>query len=116
MKLSEEILESSGELIEYFKFYLDRQLYHARLETSERMAKIVSSMITAAVVSTLALLVLVFFTVGVGLYLSHYWQSPVLGFGVIALFYGVLVLGVWVFRRQLITNPVVSLVIEKMFD
>lgn len=116
MKISEEILESSGELVEYSKFYADRQLYLAKLEVAERLASIMSSMITAAIVGTLALLVVVFMTIGAGFYLTAYFDSYLLGFGAMALFYGLLVIISWVFRRQLITNPVVSTVIQKMFE
>jgi len=113
---TEKLLSTTGETIEYAKIYIEQQKEYFKLETSKRLAKTTSNLATVAVLAFLGFMVIIFLSLAVGFLLGQYWNSYGLAFLVITLFYVVIGLVIFFFKRQIITNPILSLVIREMLD
>ncbi len=111
-----ELLSSSGETIEYARQYIQQQVNYLRLETAKRIALTTSSLITICVIAVLLLMVVVFFSIALGLYLGVLFNSYALAFLVIAGFYFLVTVFVIYFKEKIITNPVLNIVIKNMLD
>ena len=116
MKATDELLESAGESVEYIKLYVKQQKQALRLEIAERLSKSISSMVTVAVLGFLATMVIMFLTISVGFWLGSMWGSYALAFLVITIFYALVATAIWFFKRQLITNPVLSSIIKSIMN
>ncbi|MEM6967161.1 MAG: phage holin family protein [Bacteroidota bacterium] len=113
---TEELLSTTGETIEYAKMYMEQKADHFRLETAKRLARTTSNLATVAVVAIFGLMVMIFFSLAVGLLLGEYWDSYGLAFSVLTLFYVLLAFLVYTFKKQIITNPILTLIIREMLD
>lgn len=116
MKDTEPFLEAAGETAEYARQYAKLQLDYLRLETAEKMAKAASSLVSTLAVAALGLLALMMLTLAAGFYLGKLWDSYPLAFLAVAGFYALLALLVLVFKKQLLTNPLLTTFIRSFFD
>ena len=116
MKNTEEVLHTAGETVEYARQYLQQQGDIIRLEAAERTARVTSSLITAIVLAVLGLLVLVMLSIAAGFWLAQTLGSAALAFLCIAGVYAVVATLLYVFKRQLITNPALNFVLTAFFD
>lgn len=113
---TEELLSSAGETVEYAKIYVEQQKEYFRLETSKRLAKTTSNLATVAVLAFLGFMVIIFFSIAVGFFLGNYWESFGLAFLAITFFYLIVAFLIFHYKKQIITNPILSLVIREMLD
>lgn len=116
MKGTEEILENVGETTEYARQYAQKQYDYIRLGIVERTAKVASTLITTLAVTFLVMLVIVMLSLTLGFYLGNLLQSYPLGFLIVAGLYSVIAFVVFMLRRQIITNPIVSMIIKDLLD
>ena len=116
MKETNSVLESAGEAYGYFKAYLQQHMEYYKLEIAERLSRAISSAITMFVLLMLFFMMLGFLSVAIGLYLAEQMGSTAEAFLVVAGGYFVLTIFVALFRRLLITNPVLSRVIKVFFQ
>lgn len=116
MNTREEVLQTAGETFEYANQYVQKQIELFKLESAEKIAKSTSSIITLAVIGFLATLVTIMLSIAVGFALGDMLGSYALGFLVITGIYTIIALLVYSFKRQLVTNPVLSAVLESFFD
>lgn len=113
---TEDLLNTAGETFEYGRIYLTAQKKLIRLEVAEKMAKATSALITAMALGFFLSLFTVFLSIAVGLWLGEVWASYPLAFLVVTLFYGVLGGLAYLFRIQMITNPVLMLILQTVLD
>lgn len=113
---TEELLTTAGETIEYGKMYMEQKMDFYRLETSKRLAKTTSNLATLAVISFLIMMVIIFLSIAGGLLLGDFLGSYGLAFLVITSIYLLAVLAIYFFKKEIITNPILSLVIKEMLD
>ena len=113
---TEKILSSAGETFEYARIYMEQQGEYLRLEASKRMAKSISQLVTFLVVTFLGMLVLIFLTLAIGLLLGKMWGSYGLAFLVLTAFYAVAAILIYSFRSQVITNPIVKIIVSNLLD
>ena len=113
---TEELITSTGETIEYAKIYIEQQKEFFRLETSKRLAKTTSNLATVGVLAFLAFMVIIFLSLAIGLLLGSYWGSYGLAFLVVTFFYLISAVLIFYFKKQIITNPIITLVIREMLD
>lgn len=116
MKNTDEILEQTGETIEYLKIYAKQQIDIVKLDTVAKSAKLGSSIITAFAISIVCMIVILFLTVAGALFLGQILGNHALGFlivGVIFIIIGVLLFS---FKKSLITSPLVSYFIAKVYE
>ncbi len=111
---TEELLSSTGETIEYGKMYLEQKMDFYRLETSKRLAKTTSNLATVAVMGFLGMMVVLFLSIAGGLFLGAFLGSYGLAFLIITGLYILAVVIIYFFKKEIITNPILSLVIEEM--
>ncbi|HKK78139.1 MAG TPA: phage holin family protein, partial [Phaeodactylibacter sp.] len=100
----------------YARVYLKQHLEYYKLDIAERVSKVISSAITMIVLLLLFLMMLGFLSVAAGFYLAELRGSYAEAFLIVAGGYLVLTLFVALFRRFLITNPVLSRVINVFFS
>ncbi|NNC93921.1 MAG: phage holin family protein [Chitinophagales bacterium] len=116
MKQHQDLFENAGESFEYGKLYIQKQLQLLRLETSERIAKSASNLIALGVVAAFVFLALVMFTIAVGFWLTSILGSEVTAFFIVSGFYLLLAGIVYIFKNNLITNPVLNIVLDSILD
>lgn len=116
MKYSEEILQNAGETVEYARQYTQQQMKYFRLEVAERLSKAMATVVTTAAVVLLITVVMLFLSVSGALYLGALWASYALGFLCVAGIYLVIMILFLIFRRQLVTNPVLSFVLKIILE
>lgn len=116
MKDTDLLLERTGETIEYLKLYAQQQVDIVKLDAVEKSAKIFSSMITSLVLGMMALIVLLFLTIAAAISLGQMLANPALGFLIVSLFFVALGAALFIFRRALITSPIVSYFISEIYD
>ncbi|MCB0643681.1 MAG: phage holin family protein [Phaeodactylibacter sp.] len=115
-KQSESLLESAGQTYEYLRALTEVKIDQAKLELVERSSKTVSALITLLVIGTMALLALIFAFLSLAIYLGTLTGSFELGFGLVAGFILLLAGGLYLLRRSLITNPIISFIIKKIYE
>ncbi len=109
-------MESVGEAYGYAKAYIDQQIEYTKLDIAERLSTAISSAITAIIVLQLILCVLGFLSLSLGLHLGQLMNSNVQGFLIVGLIYAAVTFIVVLFRRPLVTNPVLSRIIKIFFE
>lgn len=109
-------MESVGEAYGYAKAYIDQQIEYTKLDIAERLSTAISSAITAVIVLQLVFFVLGFLSLALGVYLGQRMSSYAQGFLIVGGIYGVLTFFIVLFRRPLITNPVLSRIIKIFFE
>ncbi len=108
----EGIIEEIGEGIGYVNEYASQKLTYFKLKAVERAALAGSALITLFLISLLGLFVLGFAGITLGLYLGQYLDSYILGFFSVTGIFLLLLLFIVIFRRQIITNPLVTSLIQ----
>lgn len=116
MKATEELLEQVGETTEYARQFAQKQYDYIRLVVVERTAKVASTLITTLAVTFFALLVVIMLSLTLGFYLGSLLKSYPLGFLIVAGLYAIFAFVIYALRRQIVTNPIVSLIIKDMLD
>lgn len=114
MKYSEEILENAGETVEYARQYAQQQVEYFRLEVAERLSKAMATVVTTVAVVLFVTVVLMLLSVAGALYLGSLWASNALGFLFVAGIYLVAMIIFLIFRRQLVTNPVLTFILKSV--
>lgn len=89
----------------YFKLLIE----DTRLGLAEKLTHLLGAITVCALIVSLALVMLVFVTIGVSLLLAPV-LSPMWSFFIVAGFYLLLIVTVIVFRRQLIIDPIARFV------
>ncbi|MEZ5042097.1 MAG: hypothetical protein R2828_19525 [Saprospiraceae bacterium] len=113
-KTDHPVWENAGESIGYLKTYFEQQLIYYRLKLVEYSAKMLSFLITSLVIFLMTLLVVGFGGITLGFYLAQLLDSYVLGFLVVTLLFCGLLLLILLFRQRIITNPIVTLLIQQL--
>lgn len=116
MKPSDTILESAGEAYGYAKAYVEQQVEYAKLDLVERISIAISTAVSTVVVSLLFLMVLGFLSLAGGFFLAQKLGSAGEAFLIIGGIYAVLAIFALLFRRVLITNPILSRIIKIFFE
>ena len=116
MNSDEEILQTAGETFEYANLYVQKQIELLKLEGAERVAKSTSSIVTLAVLAFLATMVTVMLSITIGFALGEALGSYALAFLIITGVYTLFGLLVYFFKKQLVTNPILSVVLASLFD
>lgn len=111
-----ELLSSTGETVEYTKQYIQQQINYLRLDTAERIAKTTSSLITIGIVAVTILVFFIFLSIAFGFYLGALLNSNAVSFLIVAGLYLLLVVILVFFKKSILTNPILSLIIKEMFS
>lgn len=112
----EELLSSVGETVEYGRLYVEQQKDLIQLEVAERFAKTTSQLVTLAVIAFLAIMVMIFLSVAGAFFLADAMNSYSLAFLTITAIYTLAAVLVFYFKKSLVTNPILTLIIKEMLD
>ncbi len=116
MKDNDELLASAGETIEYAKHYIKLQGDYIRLEAAERISQTTSAIVTAMVLGIFSLLVLIMLSLALAFWIGAKTGSYSQAFLLVSAAYGLIGGLLYLFRRALITNPTLKLVLNAFFD
>jgi formate/nitrite transporter FocA (FNT family) len=112
---TENLMEDLGEGIGYVRAFVEQEIESAKLTAAEKISIATSTMITGFILSLLAGVSLLFLSVALGLFLGRVLASMAFGFLIVGCLYLLLLLGVYIFRKRLITDNIVEAVIQFLF-
>jgi len=116
MKHFDSILYALGQLSEYVKDFLDNKKKIIQLDLAEKGIQILSKIIGRFVIFFFFIFFLWFGSITLSIGLSIYLNSFLAGFGIVTLLYLVLIGIVIVFRRTLITSPIVNMILKDFYN
>ena len=116
MKKADQLLESLGETYGYLQAYIEQRIDLAKLEAAEKSSQVLASFITLVVVVFLLLILLAMLTVTAALFIGRALdENYALGFLIMSGVYFLMAAVIYTFRRPLVTNRVLGMVIAKLF-
>lgn len=110
MFADDKSIESLRQLFFEFKEYLKLQKDYTRLEVTEKLSILLSTLIVVLLAVILGMMALFYISFTLVYLLAPALGSLLAGFGVIAAFQVLLILLLFVFRKQLIVNPMVRFI------
>lgn len=117
MASREELMENLGESFGYVNIMVDRKVEQLKLSVAEKSASTISGLITSIILIGLGSLSGLFGLIALAFLLAGGANMDVaIGFGIVALILAILLLLIYLLRRQLIVNPTVTKVISIFFD
>ena len=88
-------------LIEHLSGYIETRVELIKIEIREEIARVISHGLMVGVLFLLGLLFLVFFSIGVALYLNDYFNSSSAGFWIVSGVYGMSGLIIGLFHKSI---------------
>ncbi len=98
------------------KEYIAINMEITKLNIVAKTATVTASLMTSVVLAALAILAILFVSLGVALYLSGYKTVGFNGFAMIAGFYLILFVIVFLFKKIVLNNPFKDKIIRKLLS
>ena len=108
------VSEQAGEIVGYVKEYGEKQVKLVKLDIAERVSRITSGLALMMVAFVLLLFVLLLLSISAGIYLGEVWGSYAMAFLFLSGFYLIVGIALFVFKKSLVTNPILEVVINEM--
>jgi len=105
--------EETQELVED---YVGNRLQLLKLQTAEKSAKLVSLLLTVVVMAFLCFFILLFLSITAGYFLAQKTGSLFTGFGIVAVFYVILLVAVLYLRKRFLDKYISNTVVRIFFD
>lgn len=102
------------ELTQSLKVYVQTNIELVKLEATERVSVLGSSLLSVLLVGMTLSLFILFLSIGVSLYLSAYLNNSYLGFILVAGFYFLLSCLLVLTRKKLIETPIRNTIIKRI--
>ncbi|MDP3461496.1 MAG: phage holin family protein [Bacteroidales bacterium] len=103
-------------IVSDLKAYLNTRLQLIRLETTSKITEIGSELFTSVFLGLIGFLFILFFSLTAGFYLADYFQKYYVGFGIVAGFYFLVGLILYVFRKKVFLTPIRKRIIRKILN
>jgi hypothetical protein len=116
MENEKPILEKAGEVYGYLEQYAKKRMELFKLDLTEQIAKVISSLLTYILLISILGMVVIFSAVALGFLLGEWLGSMAGGFAVVAIGFTLFGLLLFVLRKRLILSPVLRIVIDSMHD
>jgi hypothetical protein len=110
------IADNISEVVEASKTYIEANLKLFKLSLLERLSKVVSLIISTTLVMLVGMLFVLFISISAAMFIGSLLDSRTLGFLVMALFFLVIVIFLWVKRKTLVINPIIRTLNDIVFD
>ncbi len=110
MFADDKSIESLRQLFREFKEYLRLQRDYTRLEVTEKLSILLSTLIVVLLAVILGMMALFYISFMLVYLLAPALGSMLAGFGLIAAFHLLLIFLLFAFRKQLIVNPMVRFI------
>ena len=105
--------EETQELVED---YVGNRLQLLKLQTAEKSARLVSLLLTVVVMAFLCFFILLFLSITAGYFLAQVTGSLFTGFGIVAVFYVILLVAVLYLRKRFLDKYISNTVVRIFFD
>ncbi|HEY4149601.1 MAG TPA: phage holin family protein [Chitinophagaceae bacterium] len=105
--------EETQELVED---YVSNRLQLFKLQTAEKSSKLVSLLLTVLVMALLGFFILLFLSITAGYFLAQKTGSLFTGFGIVAIFYVVLLVVLLYLRKKFLDKYISNTVIKIFFE
>ena len=92
--------------------YIQQRILLLRLEATEKVSRIASTIITSVLIVVVGLFLLVFASITAGFWLASITGSLIAGFGIVALFYLVVFLFIIIFLKKMLQNLFINKLIS----
>jgi len=107
----EEINNIRKDILEYVDVRLDL----IRLHTAENISRLLSQVATLAVIGYLLFFILIFISFGVAYFFGEIFNSNILGFFCVAVFYFLILVVFLLFRKKIIERPIIQAMVKMFF-
>lgn len=108
------LLERAGEVIGFAREYVEKRIELYQLQVAEKIVQTLSSLITYFLLFIFFILALIFASVAAGFFLATALGSSGWGFAIVTGFYTLLAILLFLFRRPMILDPVLSMVLQNL--
>jgi uncharacterized membrane protein YqjE len=108
--------QQAGEIVGYIKEYGEKQVKLMKLDIAERVSRITSGLALMMVAFVLLLFVLLLLSIAVGIYLGEVLDSYAIAFLCLSGFYLIVGVTLIVFKKSLVINPILEVVINEMMN
>jgi hypothetical protein len=92
--------------------YIQQRILLLRLQATDKVSRIASTIITSVLIIVVGLFLLVFASITAGLWLASITGSLIAGFGIVALFYFVVFLFIIIFLKKMLQNLFINKLIR----
>ena len=92
--------------------YIQQRILLLRLQATEKVSRIASTIITSVFIVVIGLFLLVFASLTAGFWLADITGSLTAGFGIVALFYFIVFLFIIIFLRKMLQNLFINKLIR----
>lgn len=96
--------------------YVDDRILLLKIQAAEKSGKLISTLVTMAVVALFSFMILIFLSLMGGYYFAELTGSKVAGFGIIAAIYVFVLLVFLVLNRSVFSKRINNLVIRIFFE
>lgn len=100
--------------MDHVRDYVHVRVDEARLGAADRIAGVISSLITAGVIAAVLFIAFVFVFIAGALLLSYLLNDFMLGFLIVGAFLGLVALCIWLARRRLIRIPITNIILDEL--
>lgn len=90
------------------KKYLELQVQFLKLETTEKLALLLSGLVLAAICLVIGLVILFYLSLSIAFWMSSHVGGPAVAFGIITAFHALLLTLLVCFRKRLIIRPITA--------
>lgn len=101
------IADNISEVIDASRKYVEANLKLFKLSLLERLSKVVSLIISTTLVMMVGSLFVLFLSLSIAVFIGDLLNSRALGYLVMALFFLLIVIFLWIKRKTLVINPVI---------
>ncbi len=115
LESANEIKERAGDWFEHASDYLEARWNLGVLDVSHKTASAISSLVSALILGAIGMLGLLFVSLGAAWLIGEKLQSLAAGFFIVALFYGVVGVILYLVKDRFIKIPVVNTFIKKFY-
>lgn len=101
-------------LVDKAKEYAETRMELVKLKVAETSSQTIASIVSITILVTLLTLFVLLLSIGLALWLGDLLGNNYYGFFVMAAFYGILALMIYLFKSKWIEDPVTNTIIKKM--
>jgi hypothetical protein len=110
------IADNISEVIDASKTYIESNLKLFKLSLLERLSKVVSLIISTVLVMLVGMLFVLFLSISAAMFIGSLLDSRTLGFLIMATFFFIIMLVLWLKRKTLVINPIIQTLNDIVFN
>lgn len=116
MFTDDKSIDTLQQLFHEFRKYLNLQKEYTKLEVTEKLSILLSTLILLLVVITLGMVALFYLSFALAYVLAPLVGGLMGSFGILACFHILLIILIIVFRKRFIINPLINFIAGLFFD